>query len=131
MQMTMTPSRCTSQSVGQLPPPPPPLPPPVPHGKSKQHPGVASPPHIAILSLIGCNAQASFEEGYINDSDPSVLRFLIASRQEVTSTQLRDDLLSMLVAGHETTASVLTWTLHLLAQHPQKMAKVNLFSLTI
>ena len=70
-------------------------------------------------------AQASFEEGYINDSDPSVLRFLIASRQEVTSTQLRDDLLSMLVAGHETTASVLTWTLHLLALHPQKMAKVT------
>ena len=68
--------------------------------------------------------QASFEEGYMNDSDPSVLRFLIASRQEVTAQQLRDDLLSMLVAGHETTASVLTWTLYLLAQHPDKMAKV-------
>jgi carotene epsilon-monooxygenase len=36
---------------------------------------------------------------YINDSDPSVLRFLIAAREEVESTQLRDDLLSMLVAG--------------------------------
>jgi len=58
----------------------------------------------------------------MNESDPSVLRFLIASRQEVTSTQLRDDLLSMLVAGHETTASVLTWTLHLLALHPQTLA---------
>jgi len=32
-----------------------------------------------------------------------VLRFLIAAREEVQSTQLRDDLLSMLVAGHETT----------------------------
>ncbi len=30
----------------------------------------------------------------------------------------------MLVAGHETTASVLTWTLHLLALHPEKLAKV-------
>ena len=60
----------------------------------------------------------------MNESDPSVLRFLIASRQEVTSTQLRDDLLSMLVAGHETTGSVLTWTLHLLASHPDKLAKV-------
>lgn len=62
----------------------------------------------------------------MNESDPSVLRFLIASRQEVDSTQLRDDLLSMLVAGHETTASVLTWTLHLLARHPDKLAKVSL-----
>ena len=69
--------------------------------------------------------QAAFEEGYINDSDPSVLRFLIASAQEVSSSQLRDDLLSMLVAGHETTASVLTWTLHLLAQHPASLAKVR------
>jgi carotene epsilon-monooxygenase len=31
----------------------------------------------------------------------------------------------MLVAGHETTGSVLTWTLYLLAQHPDKMAKVS------
>lgn len=32
--------------------------------------------------------------------------------------QLRDDLLSMLVAGHETTGSVLTWTLYLLSKVP-------------
>lgn len=31
--------------------------------------------------------QASFQEGYVNDSDPSVLRFLIASREEVSSVQ--------------------------------------------
>lgn len=57
--------------------------------------------------------------------DPSVLRFLIAAREEVDSTQLRDDLLSMLVAGHETTGSALTWTLYLLAQNPDKMAKAQ------
>lgn len=38
--------------------------------------------------------------------------------------QLRDDLLSMLVAGHETTGSVLTWTVSLLTQNPEKMIKV-------
>jgi hypothetical protein len=57
--------------------------------------------------------------------DPSVLRFLIAAREEVDSTQLRDDLLSMLVAGHETTGSALTWTLYLLAQNPQQMQKAK------
>nr|GEZ59547.1 carotene epsilon-monooxygenase, chloroplastic [Tanacetum cinerariifolium] len=50
------------------------------------------------------------DEDYVNDADPSILRFLLASREEVTSQQLRDDLLSMLVARHETTGSVLTWT---------------------
>ena len=54
-----------------------------------------------------------------------MLRFLIASRDEVSSRQLRDDLLSMLVAGHETTGSVLTWTLYLLEQNPSTMAKVD------
>lgn len=69
--------------------------------------------------------RASTQEDYINDADPSVLRFLIAAREEVESTQLRDDLLSMLVAGHETTGSVLTWTSYLLAQNPQCMRKVQ------
>ncbi len=72
------------------------------------------------------HAQASFQEGYINEADPSVLRFLIASRQEVSARQLRDDLLSMLVAGHETTGSVLTWTLYLLERNPAAMAKARL-----
>ncbi len=45
-------------------------------------------------------------------------------REEVSSTQLRDDLLSMLVAGHETTGSALTWTLYLLVNNPDKLAKV-------
>lgn len=72
-------------------------------------------------------ASAAAESGqeYLNDADPSVLRFLIAAREEVDSTQLRDDLLSMLVAGHETTGSVLTWTVYLLAQNPDKMAKAQ------
>lgn len=68
------------------------------------------------------NEVASLDSEYVNAADPSVLRFLLASRVEVTESQLRDDLLSMLVAGHETTAAVLTWTLKLLAEHPAQMA---------
>lgn len=68
---------------------------------------------------------ASLDTEYVNASDPCILRFLLASRVEVTEAQLRDDLLSMLVAGHETTASVLTWTLKLLVEHPEAMKKAQ------
>lgn len=62
-------------------------------------------------------------EDFVDEADPSILRFLIAARDEVSSTQLRDDLLSMLVAGHETTASVLTWTIYLLLENPKCLDK--------
>ena len=63
----------------------------------------------------------AWAEQYLNDSDPSVLRYFLAAREEVTSEQLRDDLLSLLVAGHETTASVLTWATYCLAQNPEAL----------
>ncbi|CAM8970656.1 unnamed protein product [Rhodiola kirilowii] len=65
------------------------------------------------------------DEEYVNDADPSILRFLLASREEVSSVQLRDDLLSMLVAGHETTGSVLTWTLYLLSKNSSSLRKAQ------
>nr|AYV88886.1 cytochrome P450 oxidase CYP97C42 [Polygala tenuifolia] len=65
------------------------------------------------------------EDDYVNETDPSILRFLLASREEVSSVQLRDDLLSMLVAGHETTGSVLTWTLYLLSKDSSSLAKAQ------
>ena len=57
-------------------------------------------------------------------SDPSLLRFLVDLRDaDPSDKQLRDDLMTMLIAGHETTAAVLTWTLFCLMQHPQAAAR--------
>lgn len=44
---------------------------------------------------------------------------------QISSKQLRDDLMTMLIAGHETTAAVLTWTVYCLTSHPQVVAKVH------
>jgi len=39
--------------------------------------------------------------------------------------QLRDELVTLFIAGHETTANALTFTWHLLAQHPEVEAKLH------
>ena len=58
--------------------------------------------------------------------DPSLLRFLVDLRDaDLSDRQLRDDLMTMLIAGHETTAAVLTWALHCLVQHPEELAAIR------
>ena len=44
---------------------------------------------------------------------------------QVSSQQLRDDLMTLLIAGHETTAAVLTWTVHCLLDHPEFMVQLQ------
>lgn len=62
---------------------------------------------------------------YSKVKDASLLRFLVDMRDaDLEAKQLRDDLMTMLIAGHETTAAVLTWTLLLLMTHPDKETKV-------
>jgi cytochrome P450 len=62
---------------------------------------------------------------YSKVKDPSLLRFLVDVRgADVTDSQLRDDLMTMLIAGHETTAAVLTWALFCLTQKPELVKKV-------
>ena len=39
--------------------------------------------------------------------------------EDTTTKQLRDDLMTMLIAGHETSAAVLTWTLFELSRRPE------------
>ena len=53
-----------------------------------------------------------------------LLDMLITARdtetgEGMTPTQLRDEVLTLLVAGHETTAAALSWTWVLLARHPE------------
>ncbi|KAI0558852.1 cytochrome P450 family 97G-CYP97G1 [Gracilaria domingensis] len=63
---------------------------------------------------------------YENVTDPSLLRFLVELRgEQTTNQQLRDDLMTLLIAGHETTAAVLTWTTVELAKHPEMVRKAR------
>ena len=68
---------------------------------------------------------AAWEEEFLSEADPSILHFLVAGGDDINSKQLRDDLMTLLIAGHETTAAVLTWTMHLLSSHPEVVERIR------
>lgn len=82
-----------------------------------------------ILGAKQTRSEADIEQlearNYAEAKDPSMLRFLVDMRgADIDNKQLRDDLMTMLVAGHETTAAVLTWALFELSKNPEIKAKV-------
>lgn len=58
-----------------------------------------------------------------------ILSLLIQARHEdgrgMTDQELRDELMTLLVAGHETTATTLGWALERLVRHPDKLARLR------
>jgi cytochrome P450 len=59
-----------------------------------------------------------------------LLSMLLAARDEETGEamsdeQLRDEVLTLILAGHETTATALSWTWYLISQHPEVERKLR------
>jgi cytochrome P450 len=59
-----------------------------------------------------------------------LLSMLLAARDPETGEgmsdkQLRDEILTILLAGHETVANALTWTFYLMARHPEAEARLH------
>jgi cytochrome P450 len=68
-----------------------------------------------ILRIIRERREKGFEER------DDLLSRMLRARDEagaMDEAQLRDEVMTMLLAGHETTALGLTWTWHLLSKHP-------------
>src|SRR5919198_1846233 len=65
-----------------------------------------------------------------NLSDTDLLYSLLQAQdteagiERMTDLQLRDEVMTIFLAGHETTANALTWTFYLLSQHPTVEAKL-------
>ncbi|HEX5374975.1 MAG TPA: cytochrome P450 [Solirubrobacterales bacterium] len=68
-------------------------------------------------------AEQSFEER------DDILSILMAARFEdgegLADVDLRDQLLTLLLAGHETTATALAWTFDLLLRHPEPLQRLR------
>jgi cytochrome P450 family 135 len=63
------------------------------------------------------------------DERTDILAMLMSARDEkgegMDDEELRDQLLTLLTAGHETTATALAWTFDLLFRHPEAMARLR------
>jgi cytochrome P450 len=58
-----------------------------------------------------------------------VLSMLVQARHEdgspMSDAEIRDELLTLLVAGHETTATALSWAMERLTRHPEKLERLR------
>jgi len=64
-----------------------------------------------------------------NDAGDLLSMLLLAQDESdnahMTDKQVRDEALTLLIAGHETTANALTWTWYLLSQNPEVEARMH------
>ncbi|OLE70174.1 MAG: hypothetical protein AUI36_04085, partial [Cyanobacteria bacterium 13_1_40CM_2_61_4] len=64
----------------------------------------------------------------VREQTDDLLSMLLLARDEdgsqMTDTQIRDEVLTILIAGQHTTANALTWTWYLLSQHPECEAQL-------
>jgi cytochrome P450 len=79
--------------------------------------------HGAVMDIISERRRSNEDRGDL------LSMFMLARDEEtgetMTDEQLRDEVLTMLVAGHETTATTMSWVWALLDQHPDVEAKLH------
>ena len=79
---------------------------------------------LSILIESSYNKETNNKENAIYENSGKVVR--------MDNRQLRDEVMTVFLAGHETTANALTWTIYLLALHPEIESKIvdEIISLT-
>jgi cytochrome P450 len=78
----------------------------------------------AVLDLV----RARRADPALEERD-DILSLLLQARHQdgspMSDSELRDELLTLLVAGHETTATALAWALELLVRHPEALERAR------
>ena len=92
----------------------------IPHGRSLLFPRERAELEEIVAPILQKRRQASGRD---------VLSLLLHQRQEgdtpLTDEDVQNEVVTFVLAGHETTAIALTWTWYLLAQHPPVAARLH------
>ena len=88
-----------------------------------------------VLGIIAERRRARASGGGADASDDLLAMLLDATDPDAAAdggdagpmgdAQLRDEVMTLFLAGHETTASALAWTWHLLAEHPHAQERLH------
>ncbi len=83
---------------------------------------------MSVLNEVVLKAIAKRRES--GEKHPDLLQMMMDatyedSNEQMNDQQLRDEMITMFSAGHETSANGLAWTIHLLAKHPKIVAKMR------
>ena len=85
----------------------------------------------SIDAIIARMVRRRREGGGTPNARPDLLQMLVTAVDEegdggtLSEREVRDQLVTLFLAGHETTSHALTWSLYLLSQHPASAAKVR------
>ena len=90
--------------------------------RRKYHPAVEAMDHY-LYCLIRERREALANRSHADAAGDLLSR--LAQNPQMTDDLIRDQLLTMLIAGHDTSTALLAWTLYLLGNHPEAMAKVR------
>jgi cytochrome P450 len=75
------------------------------------------------------SALVAERDGRPTDGDDVLTRLIQSVRAEddprIGQVRMRDELVTLLLAGHETTASTLSWTFHMLDEHPEVWERLH------
>ena len=85
--------------------------------------------HAAVESMNGVIYKIIAQRRAAPERHSDLLSMLMDARDEdtgqgMTDSQLRDEIMTLFTAGHETTAMALTWTIYLLSKNPEIESKL-------
>lgn len=85
----------------------------------------------SAIALLDARVQRMIDERRAaRDPNPDLLTHLLRARDQddggvMDDKQVRDEIVTLFVAGHETTANGLAWAIYLLAKHPEVYARAR------
>jgi cytochrome P450 len=80
---------------------------------------------VATLDAVAADLVARRRATPAAGDDVLTLLLRAADAGVLTGRAVRDEIVTLVIAGHETVASCLTWTLHLLAAHPEAQCDLH------